>query len=669
MIARTTLLAALLLPLLPPFCAPATAQIEDEQEWESIYKELYDIDEVESEDAEHVFDALSDIASDKINLNEATREDIEQLLFLTPQQVEDLCEYLDRYAPLRSLNELKTVVSLDIERQRLLRCFVYVGEAPGERKDTISLKKLTERAKSELIAMGRIPLYERAGDKEGYLGPKYKHWLRYTYTSKHLKAGLIGSQDAGEPFFTHGNGWGYDHYSFYVVAKNIGKLKTLAVGRYRVKFGMGLVINNDFSFGKTASLYTTNSSNAIRGHSSRSDYNYLQGAAATVTVAKGLDVSAFVSYRKIDATESGDTAITTILKTGYHRTATEMSHKNNTSQFAAGGNVRYTLGGLHIGATALYTSLDKTLSPNTSQLYRLYYPAGSRFANYGIDYGYVSHYVTAEGETAVDKDGAAATVNRVILKPSPNLSFTLLQRFYSYRYSALFAKCVSDGGRVQNESGMYVGTTWTAVSGTTVMAYVDYARFAWLRYQVSDRSHSWDYYLAVTHRRGPLTLYGRYRIRLRQCDNDDDSALMAKNEQRGRVSATLDYGAWRAAVQGDYSVATISHSHGYMLSGSGGYKHRAFDVDAGIAYFHTDDYNSRVYLYERSTLYNLSNSVFYGRGMRFYVKGRVDIVRNVDLIAKVGTTKYFDRDVISSSYQQVNGSSMTDIDLQLRWRF
>lgn len=655
--------------LLLPFCTYATAQIEDAQEWESIYNELYDIDEVENEDAEHVYDVLSDIAADKINLNDATRDDIEQLVFLTPQQVEDLCEYIDRYAPLRSINELRMIASIDIERQQLLRHFVYVGEAASEKSEVASAKDLFDDGRNELIATGRIPLYERAGDKEGYLGPKYKHWVRYTFTGKHLKAGFIGAQDAGEPFFTHGNDWGYDHYSFYVVAKDIGRFKTIAVGRYRVKFGMGLVINNDFSFGKTASLYTTNSNNAIRGHSSRSDYNYLQGAAATFTIAKGLDVSAFVSYRKIDATESGDTAITTILKTGYHRTETEMSHKNNTSQFVVGGNVRYTTGGLHIGATGLFSSLDKTLSPNTSQLYRLYYPAGKTFANYSVDYGYTSHYVTAEGETAMDKDGAAATINRLILKATSNLSFTLLQRFYSYRYSALFAKCFSDGGRMQNESGLYAGATWTASSGTTVMAYVDYARYAWLRYQVSDRSHSWDYYLAVTHRRGALTLYGRYRIRLRRCDNDSDTGLMAKNEQRGRVSATLDYGTWRAAIQGDYSAATVSHSHGYMLSCSGGYKQRAFAVDVGAAYFHTDDYNSRVYLYERSTLYSLSNNVFYGRGMRLYVKARVDIVRNVDFIAKVGGTKYFDRDVISSSYQQIDGSSMTDIDLQIRWRF
>lgn len=40
---------------------------------------------------------------------------------------------------------------------------------------------------------------------------------------------------------------GYDFYSFYLVLKKMGCIKTLALGRYRLRFGMGLVMNNNFS--------------------------------------------------------------------------------------------------------------------------------------------------------------------------------------------------------------------------------------------------------------------------------------------------------------------------------------------------------------------------------------------------------------------------------------
>lgn len=92
---------------------------------------------------------------------------------------------------------------------------------------------------------------------------------------------------------------------------------------------MGLVINNNFAFGKLAALSSLGRGGSnIRPHASRSDGNYLQGAAITVNATKGLDVSAFISYRKFDATlNKDDGTIATILNSGYHRTETELSKK------------------------------------------------------------------------------------------------------------------------------------------------------------------------------------------------------------------------------------------------------------------------------------------------------------------------------------------------------
>ena len=39
------------------------------------------------------------------------------------------------------------------------------------------------------------------------------------------------------------------------------------------------------------------------------------------------------------------------------------------------------------------------------------------------------------------------------------------------------------------------------------------------------------------------------------------------------------------------------------------------------------------------------------------------------LIAKIGVTDYLDRDHISSGLQQINHSSQTDADIQMKWNF
>ena len=262
---------------------------DDDSGWQYWYGLVADDEDMESGQAEDVYDMLAELATDKINLNRATREDLERLVFLTDRQLQDLAEYIDRYGPVRSLAELAMVPSIDAMRRRLLAFFVYAGE-PQAKAILPPLDTLLRRSRSELAAAIKIPLYNREGDlrgaEKGYLGPKYKHWLRYKIGyGRQIEAGFTASQDAGEPFFTGRNRLGYDFYSFYAVVRNMGWLKTAVAGRYRMKLGMGLMMNTDFSFGKTASLDgLSRTSNSLRPHSSRSEANYLQGVAATANL-------------------------------------------------------------------------------------------------------------------------------------------------------------------------------------------------------------------------------------------------------------------------------------------------------------------------------------------------------------------------------------------------
>ena len=151
----------------------------------------------------------------------------------------------------------------------------------------------------------------------------------------------------------------------------------------------------------------------IRVHSSRSSANYLQGAAATYSLMKGLDITGFVSYRKIDATLSSNGGIKTILKTGLHRTSSEIAKQDVASNTLVGGNINYHHAGWHAGATAFYTSFSLPLTPNTSQLYKRFSPVGDQFWNASIDYGYISHRWNIAGETATGDCGAIATLNTI----------------------------------------------------------------------------------------------------------------------------------------------------------------------------------------------------------------------------------------------------------------
>ena len=326
--------------------------------WEQLLGELESMEEVENADLESSYELLADLAAHPLNINKITREDLEQFPFLTSQQIEDICEYVYKYAPLQSVHELAMVESLDALRRTLLACFLsVVSEVEGEKVP--SLGNVLKYGRQEAIGSMTIPFYDRKGDKAGYLGYKYRHWLRYTFQyAQNVKIGLIGSQDAGEPFFANRNNLGYDYYSFYFQVKKMGCLKALTLGRYRLRFGAGLILNNSYFFGKLATVSSLGRNlNCISAHSSRSEENYLQGAAATVNLVRGLDLTGFVSYRNRDATLNKDSSsVATLLRTGYHRTQKEMDRKHNTTELLGGGNLTLRRLPFTLGLTAFYSA-------------------------------------------------------------------------------------------------------------------------------------------------------------------------------------------------------------------------------------------------------------------------------------------------------------------------
>jgi hypothetical protein len=246
-----------------------------------------------------------------------------------------------------------------------------------------------------------------------------------------------------------------------------------------------------------------------------------------------------------------------------------------------------------------------------------------------------------------------------------------LQRFYAYSYASIDAQSFSEGGRVQNESGAYLGLTWRPLPNLRLDAYTDFAYFAWARYQVSQSSYNWDHLLQGTWQHRRWTLDARYRLRLKQKDNADKTALDSHPEHRMRLGISYAGGGGfgtHTQIDGGY-YAYGEKEWGMMISQSLSYEGRRLRLNGGVGYFHTDSYDSRVYLYEKGPLYNYGLASFYGEGIRYWLMARAAIGQKLTLTAKIGVTDYFDRSTIGSSYQQIDASSMTDMDLQIRWKF
>ena len=649
-----------------------TSIAQQTYDWEDLFEELYASSEENIGTKEETFELLTDLAEHPLNLNTASQEELERIPFLTAEQIEDIQAYVYQYHGMQSLGELAMIESLDALRRKLLPYFVYVSPT-DEEHHFLPLKSILKGGKHNFLLTSHLPFYQREGDRNGYLGYPYAHSFRYSFRyGDYVQAGLVGAQDAGEPFFAHGNGLGYDHYSFYLLLRKMGRLKMLAVGRYKVNFGQGLVINNSFGFGKLAMLSTLGrQTTGIHAHSSRSAANNLQGVAATTALTRYLDLTTFLSYRSIDASLTDSGTIKTILKTGYHRTIREMNSKDAATQFVAGSHLAWSTGAFRVGLSGVYTCFNKELTPNTSLYYHQYAPAGNSFWNMSVDYSYQHPRWSLAGETAMDSKGSIAMLNNLSFQPTSNLSLLAVQRYYGYQYAALFARSFGDNGAVQNESGLLIGVNWNVKRGLSLMAYTDFAYFSHPRFGAHTASKAWDNLLILNYSRQRWSLLARYRFRIREKDNRDKTTLVNEITQRGRLSLAYSAESWSCKSQLDVVASNyLKRSFGYMVSESGAWKPLSWlTLNGMIGYFQTTDFASRIYVYERGPLYSFSFPAFFGKGMHYSLFARADLSSRLMIILRSSTTHYFDRDHISSALQQVNSSTLSGLDIQLRWRF
>lgn len=223
----------LLTTLLVVCCLSVWAQDDLPDRWQRYLDQTGNLEDMENAGWESLQETLSELAEHPFDINTASREDLSQLPFLTAKEVEDIVAFVYQYGPLKSAGELAMIRSLSYEKRQLLLCFIFIGKE--QEKGFPKWENILKYGKHTVTATAKIPFYKRQGDDNGYLGYPYRHNLRYAFGyGNAFKAGLVGAQDAGEPFFANRNKTGYDFYSFYAVARNMGRLKHwrwAAIGR------------------------------------------------------------------------------------------------------------------------------------------------------------------------------------------------------------------------------------------------------------------------------------------------------------------------------------------------------------------------------------------------------------------------------------------------------
>ncbi len=669
--------------------------------WRSYVEQLAEEEIVNITVVENIYEELLNLETNPLNLNSVTREELEKIPLLNLEEVESILKFLETNRPIMTVYELRNVPNLNFKTIQLIIPFF---SAKKEETDNIidlksgqNVSKALKHGRNELQIRFDKTLSPRAGYGEfsdsilqkypnrKYRGENFFQSLRYSYRYRDkIQMGFTAEKDAGEPFFESGYPKGYDHYGFHLIfsdigiANNIISLKRVALGDYRLSFGQGLVLNNDFSGSKSWSIdNVAKRTIKPKRHFSTAESGFFRGGAALFEI-RDISITTFYSNRLIDANLSDEGDITSFKVDGLHRTLLEINKKRNTREQVVGTNINFRRNRFQAGINGVYYEYNRMLNP-TERDYNLYYLRDKSNYNASVDYSYQLPGFIIAGESAISKNGSVATLNTLQYRPSADLSFTVLHRYFPVTYNALYAQAFSEGSRVQNEQSLYFGASLKPFKRFTTSAYIDFIKFPWYRYGVDAPSNSIDIYLLSSYAISDNSfLEARYKYKMKEKNmaypDTKSRTVLPYDTQKIRFRYSLDaYNGWNLRTTADFSKYKVEHfpnEYGMMISQNLSY--RGFGRvtgDAFIAWFNAETYNARLYSYERNLLPSFYMPSFYKKGIRLALSTKYEISSSVTFSFKLGYTNYFNRDAIGSGTEMIDGNIRTDIYTYLRWRF
>jgi hypothetical protein len=412
-------------------------------------------------------------------------------------------------------------------------------------------------------------------------------------------------------------------------------------------------------------------------HFSTAESGFFRGAAAVFQMGN-VTVTPFYSNKRFDANLSGDGQITSFKTDGYHRTSLEIEKKNNSREQVTGVNINYRNEQLQLGVSGIYHAYNRMYCPVVRE-YNYYSLRDSSHINASIDYAYRLNRLMLAGEAAIARNGATATTHMVQYSPSGLFSLSALYRHFPISYNAMHAQAFSEGSRVENENGLYIGAIFNPLRKISATTYIDLFRFPWPKSQVDKPSAGFDFYFLGTYAVNQNANFElRYKIKQKEQNagypDENSRTVLPHSTQkiRLRYNHVLKSG-WDFRTTFDASLFCRKHfpqEKGFMLSQHAGYRgSKKIRGDLFAGYFKSDSYDSRLYSYERNLLTTFYMPSFHGKGIRLAASGRYAFTPRLSFSAKIGHTCYFDRETIGSGTERISGNRRTDLFTYWQWRF
>ena len=577
-----------------------------------IFNAATELGEVDYEQLQSDLYALN---ANPIDLNNTSDEELQQLYFLSPRQIDDILAYADKH-PFESVYELRLIPSLADYEIRNLTPFVRVSARTPEHNNMYAREVFTQ-AKHEIITRvdaRNIESFE--GTDPVYAQLRY----RFDYKRKVLFGGQLRRPVGGKAEDLQ--------YGVYMQLTDIAPhVHTIVGGNYQASFGQGLVIAPVFHSGK--SMYVASAGqqkNGLRYYSS-ADGAGLHGAGGTFRWEWGkqtrLDVSALYSLNK---------------------------YKDTTWHHAVGANITLRHKKLEVQLTGMEHIYSDSIHPYRNAKYNRHYFRGYRQAVLGasVRYNYGWFDLFGEVATSQNQEWGFGTIVGSRFYPADGVNLIALYRYYSPWFDNEYGYAFSESSRMGDENGGYVGFDITRLKNWRFSGYGDVFYFSGYKYGLGNDTATIGY---------DALFETKYHSNLQSPFNSQLSTFNFVFRLRAKRKGAQDTYSVRALFEwsrGGWSLRTTAdanyvESYGVSLAQDIAYDftpytvhHTPLSLRLRLQAFDARKWENRIYLYEHDVLYAFSIPATYGLGGRAYFCLRWQIIKQLALYLRVSETVYSD---------------------------
>lgn len=577
------------------------------------------------EDVESLVLFLEYLMRHPVDINSAGREELSAIPFMTPFMVESVIGYRNEYGAVVSWSELSLLNGFDESTVEEIRPFIRLES--GDIPDTSSIRqvkqRLTIKSRSKCQRVQGLPLS---------LYARYRMDI-----GKNASVGFTMESDAEENTFP-------DFCTFYLNVNDVPlsengsiKINSLVAGDYSLRFGQGVILWNSFSYsGISSPSSIIKYGGRILPYTSSSENGAYNGLALCLDIGKFLQTSLFFSASRLDAKVKGD-AFYSLPEDLLHSGGDAIAAKNALTEYLAGGNLGFRYKNLKIGFTAIGYKYDKKDRRRRSY-YNNHLVYDGWWCNFSLDFLYSYKGMRCFGEFALDRKGSFGGLAGILSPISSAVEMAFLCRYYDPAFIAVHSGSISSSSRANNELAFSAVFKWTPVRRLNVNANLSYIYYPHSRFGVRSPSDRWrtgadmDWNVFAGH---SVFLGCRY-------ENDRGKDI---SRFKVRLSYVYDSHAGVSFTSRFETVIVPESRPSFLNYEEVVYKNVSgrFSFALRTTLFLADDWNTRIYCYERDVPQSFSVPAYYGRGTGIYAVATYKPAHWLAVSFKSSGTFFFDR--------------------------